>query len=387
MTGDAADTSASPLFQPLMLRSIEIPNRLIVSPMCQYSADGDGVATDYHLVQLGRYALGGFGLAVVEATAVTREGRITHGDLGLWSDDQIPGLSRLASFLTAQGTVPGIQLGHAGPKSSSQKPWEGNSPLGPEDAARGVAPWLTVSVSTEPVPTRAPAPAALSVNAIGDVIGAYAAAARRALQAGFQYLEVHAAHGYLLHRFLSPLTNRRTDEYGVSGEGRQRLLFEVVSAVRSVWPADLPLGVRISAVDGVAGDIDLGDTIALSRGLKRLGVDIIDCSSGGIGGAYQQSIHPGFQVPYAEAVRKEADIATIAVGLILDPRQAEQVIAGGQADLVALAREALVNPNWAARARTELKVDERPFDNWHPQAAWWLAGRGKVLSDLGMEVI
>ncbi len=359
----------------------------MVSPMCQYSADDDGVATDYHLVQLGRYALGGFGLAVVEATAVTRDGRITHGDLGLWSDDQIPGLSKLADFLTRHGTVPGIQLGHAGPKSSSQKPWEGNGPLGPEDAARGAAPWQTVSVDTQPSRTGGPAPLALSPEGIADIVDAYAAAARRAKEAGFQYLEVHAAHGYLLHRFLSPLTNTRTDEYGGSREGRQRMLLEVVSAVRSVWSGDLPLSVRISAVDGVAGDVDLADTIALGHALKQIGVDIIDCSSGGIGGAYQQPIHPGFQVPYAEAVRKEAEIPTIAVGLILNPLQAEQVVADGHADLVALAREALVNPNWAARARTELKVDERPFDSWHPQAAWWLAGRGRVLDSLGMDVI
>jgi 2,4-dienoyl-CoA reductase-like NADH-dependent reductase (Old Yellow Enzyme family) len=387
VTGSAVRPNSSPLFQPLKLGSIEIPNRLMVSPMCQYSAGDDGVATDYHLVQLGRYALGGFGLAVVEATAVTRDGRLTHGDLGLWSDDQIPGLGRLAGFLTSHGTVPGIQLGHAGPKSSSQKPWEGNGPLGPEDATRGSAPWQTVSVSTEPSRTRGPAPAALHVDEIPDIIAAYVAATRRAIEAGFQYLEVHAAHGYLLHRFLSPLTNTRTDEYGATQEGRHKLLLEVVSAVRAVWPADLPLSVRISAIDGVAGDIDLADTIAISRQLKQRGVDIIDCSSGGIGGAYKQSIHPGFQVPYAEAVRKEADIATIAVGLILNPRQAEQIIADGQADLVALAREALVSPNWAARARTELQVDENPFDSWHPHAAWWLAGRSDVLSSLGMDVI
>ncbi|MBI3225446.1 MAG: NADH:flavin oxidoreductase/NADH oxidase [Mycolicibacterium cosmeticum] len=375
---------SSALFQPITLRSVEIPNRVMVSPMCQYSAGEGGAATDYHLVQIGRYALGGFGLVVVEATAVTPEGRITHGDLGLWSDQQTAGLARMADFLSRHGSVPGIQLGHAGPKASAQKPWEGNGPLGMDDAARGALPWQIVSVSSEPAGPGWPAPAALDVAAIHQLIDAYAAAARRAREAGFRYLEIHAAHGYLLHSFLSPLTNTRADEYGGSRQARQRFLLEVTSAIRSVWPSQYPLGVRISAVDGVAGAIDLTDTVSLSRELKQLGVDIIDCSSGGVGGAYQQPIDLGFQVPFAEAVRQHAEIATVAVGLILEPNQAEQIIAAGRADIVAIAREALVDPNWAVKARLQLQTAERSFDHWHPQAAWWLQGRERLLRKLGI---
>jgi 2,4-dienoyl-CoA reductase-like NADH-dependent reductase (Old Yellow Enzyme family) len=372
--------STPALLQPLTLRGLTLRNRLAVAPMCQYSVT-DGLVGDYHLVHLGRFALGGFGLVIVEATGVTAEGRISHGDVGLWSDDHIPGLARIADFLHAEGAAAGIQLAHAGAKASSRRPWDGGGPVTAENARRGEAPWPTVSASEVPVGPGWPTPHALSVEELGEVREAFVAAARRAVTAGFDLVELHAAHGYLLHQFLSPLTNRRTDEYGGSLDGRMRFPLEVAEAVRAVWPADRPLLVRVSAVDGSREGITLDDTVAFARELKALGVDAVDASGGGIGGGWEHPLGYGYQVPFAARIRAEADLPTMAVGLIVDARQAEAIVADGAADLVALAREAQDDPNFAVHAARELT--EGSYELYPVQAGPRLAGRGKLLGSLG----
>jgi 2,4-dienoyl-CoA reductase-like NADH-dependent reductase (Old Yellow Enzyme family) len=372
--------STPAVLQPLTLRELTLRNRLVVAPMCQYSVT-DGLVGDYHLVHLGRFALGGFGLVIVEATGVTADGRISHGDVGLWSDEHIPGLARIADFLHAQGAAAGIQLAHAGAKASSRRPWDGGGAVTPENARPGEAPWPTVSASDVPAGPGWPTPHALTVAELGGVRDAFVAAARRALTAGFDVVELHAAHGYLLHQFLSPLSNRRSDEYGGSLEGRMRFPLEVVDAVRAVWPADRPLLVRVSAVDGSGQGITLEDTVAFARELKARGVDAVDVSGGGIGGGWEHPLGYGYQVPFAARIRDEAGIATMAVGLIVDARQAEAVVADGAADLVALAREAQDDPNFAVHAARELT--EGSYELYPVQAGPRLAGRGKLLGSLG----
>ena len=372
--------STPAVLQPLTLRDVTLRNRLIVAPMCQYSVT-DGLVGDYHLVHLGRFALGGFGLVVVEATGVTADGRISHGDVGLWSDEHIPGLARIADFLHAEGAAAGIQLAHAGAKASSRRPWDGGGPVTAENARPGAAPWPTVSASDVPAGPGWPAPHALTVDELADVRDAFVAATRRALTAGFDVVELHAAHGYLLHQFLSPLSNRRSDEYGGSLEGRMRFPLEVVDAVRAVWPADRPLLVRVSAVDGSGEGITIEDTVAFARELKARDVDAVDVSGGGIGGSWEHPLGYGYQVPYAARIRAEAGIATMAVGLIVDARQAEAIVADGSADLVALAREAQDDPNFAVHAARELT--EGSYELYPVQAGPRLAGRGKLLGSLG----
>jgi 2,4-dienoyl-CoA reductase-like NADH-dependent reductase (Old Yellow Enzyme family) len=362
------------------VRGLSLRNRLVVAPMCQYSVT-DGLVGDYHLVHLGRFALGGFGLVIVEATGVTAEGRISHGDVGLWSDDHIPGLARIAEFLHAQGAAAGIQLSHAGGKASSRRPWEGGGAVTAENALPGEDPWPTVSASDVPTVPDAPAPHPLSVEELADIRAAFVAAARRSLTAGFDVIELHAAHGYLLHQFLSPLTNRRTDTYGGSLEGRMRFPLEVAEAVRAVWPADKPLFVRVSAVDGSRQGITIEDTVAFARELKALGVDVIDVSGGGIGGGWEHPLGYGYQVPFAARIRKEADIATMAVGLVVDPRQAEAIVADGSADLVALARQAQDDPNFAVHAARELTGGS--YDTYPIQAGPRLGSRERVFEKLG----
>lgn len=377
--------SGSSLSSALTLRSITLKNRLAISPMCQYSAT-DGVADDYHLVHLGRFALGGAGLVFVEATAVVPEGRITHGDLGLWSDDHMPGLRRIATFLREHGAVPAIQLAHAGRKASMQRPWYGNGPLNDEDVRRGDRPWEIVAPSAVPVGEGWLTPREMTPGDMAALKDAWCQAARRALDAGFEVLEVHAAHGYLLHSFLSPLSNRRTDAYGGDLESRCRFPLEVVEAVRAVWPEDKPLFVRVSAVDGMEGGWELDDTVAFARRLKALGVDVVDCSSGGLAGsatAARVRRGPGFQVPFAGRIREDVDIATMAVGLILTPRQAEEVLDNGQADIIAIGREALFNPNWPVHAMRELDA-ESGFGPWPVQSGWWLENRDRALGRLGI---
>ncbi|WP_137123806.1 NADH:flavin oxidoreductase/NADH oxidase [Roseomonas sp. HF4] len=379
---------SSLLFSPLTLRGLTIPNRAVVPPLCQYSA-GEGMANDWHLVQLGRFAVGGFGLVFSEVVSVLRDGRITHGDLGLWNDDQIAPLKRVVDFVRAQGAVPAIQLGHAGRKGSMQRPWEGNGPLGPDQFAKGEVTWDIVSAVAQPIGEGFLTPAALDAAGMARIADAFAAAARRARACGFEAVEVHCAHGYLLHQFLSPLSNTRNDAYGGDLAGRMRFPLDVIRAVRAAWPEDRPVFVRISAVDGLDGGWDMADSLAFAAAMKPLGVDVVDCSSGGIGGSATGSKRVprgyGFQVPYAAEIRREVAIATMAVGLITGPHQAEAVLSNGEADLVAIGREAMANPNWALMARGVLEpgTTEEVFAPWPPQHGWWMEKRAAVMAALG----
>ena len=337
------------LFDSLPLRGVTLRNRIAVSPMCQYSAS-DGCANDWHLVHLGSRAVGGAGLVIAEATAVTPSGRISPQDLGLWSDAQVEPLARIVRFLEGEGAVAGIQLAHAGRKASTLRPWDGTG-----TAATSAGGWTdVVGPSAIPFDDVSITPLALSEPDIASVVGAFAVAARRALAAGFRVVELHAAHGYLLHEFLSPLSNRRTDSYGGSFENRTRIVREVVDAVRRVWPDALPLFVRVSATDWIDGGWDLEQTVELARLLKDHGVDLIDCSSGGNATGVRIPMTPGYQVPLAERVRRDAGIATGAVGLITGAAQADEIIRQGQADLVLLARELLRDPYWPLHAAAEL---------------------------------
>src|SRR5215210_6820958 len=295
------------LLSPLTLRGVTLPNRLVVAPMCQYSVT-DGLVSDYHLVHLGRFALGGFGTVLVEATGVTPEGRISHGDVGLWDDGQIPGLARIVDVLHAEGAVAGIQLAHAGSKASSLRPWDGGGAVTTENTRPGEQPWQTVSASEVAPAPGYPVPHALTADELAGVREAFVAATRRALTAGFDLIEVHAAHGYLLNQFLSPLTNRRTDGYGGSLEGRMRFPLEVVEAVRAAWPEDKPLFVRISAVDGSRAGLTIEDAVVFARELRARGVDVVDVSGGGLGGGWQHPIGYGYQVPFASQIRADAGI-------------------------------------------------------------------------------
>lgn len=372
------------LFEPVTLRDVGLRNRLAVPPMCQYQAE-DGFVTTYHTVHYGKLALGGFGLVIVEATAVSPEARITHGDVGLWRDEQVEGLAGIAAFMKAQGAVPGIQLAHAGPKASMQRPYHGDGPLNEADIARGDRPWAIVSASAQAVDQGWLVPEALDTAGVDKVKADFAAAARRALKAGFEVVELHCAHGYLLNSFLSPLTNHRTDAYGGSRENRFRLPLEIARELRAIWPADKPLFVRVSAVDGLKTGVTIEDTVVFAEALKAVGVDVVDVSSGGVGVTYEHPSGYGHQVPYAERVRRDTGLKTMAVGLIVDPFQAEQVVAEGHADLVAIGREALRNPNFALDAEQALGAapQDAPYESWVPQLGWWLNGRERKLRRLG----
>ena len=368
------------LFRPFTIRGVTSRNRIVISPMCQYTAH-DGHLEDWHLVNLGRFATGGAGIIITEATAVQKSGRITHGCPGLWADSQIAGHARIASFVERFGAVPAIQLGHAGRKSGMQRPWFGNGPLNEADFARGDMPWTPVGPSEVPVADGWPVPHALSVEEIATLLEDYKSAARRAIAAGYKIIELHGAHGYLVHSFLSPLSNKRSDAYGGDLQGRMRLALEAAEAVRSVMPDNMPLFFRTSAVDGSPDGWQIEDTVILARELKAHGVDVMDCSSSGIAGAATAAgggkRQPGFQVPFAEKVRNEAEIATQAVGLITHAEQAEAILADGKADLIAIAREALVDPNWAHSAARALGHG-LDFGNWPDQSGWWLAMREKT---------
>ncbi|MCA3130136.1 MAG: NADH:flavin oxidoreductase/NADH oxidase [Betaproteobacteria bacterium] len=369
------------LFQPLRLRGVELPNRVVISPMCQYSAT-DGMANDWHFAHLARFALGGAGIVFTEATAVQREGRITHGDLGIWSDAHVEPLRRIAAFLKSQGSVPAMQLGHAGRKASMQRPWHGNGPLDSADHDRGERPWTVLAPSAIAMDEGWLVPQEMRLEDIEELRHSFREAARRALEAGFEVIELHGAHGYLLHEFLSPLSNTRSDAYGGSFDNRVRLALELAADLRAAWPADKPLFFRVSSVDGVEGGWTIEDTVVLARRLKSLGVDVMDCSSGGLLGsatAARVKRFPGFQVPYAAQVRREAAMPAMAVGLILDGRQAETVLAAGEADLIAVGREALNDPNWALHAREALDADPE-YTAWPVQTGWWLDKRCKSLA-------
>nr|AFK73189.1 old yellow enzyme OYE5 [Achromobacter sp. JA81] len=346
--------------------------------MSQYSAV-EGKVQPWHREHTLAQARGGAAAFMVEASAVTRDGRGTWGDLGIWNDNHIEGLRELADIIARQGAIPAIQIGHAGRKASTQRPWEGNRPLA---ATHGDEPaWPTLGADAIPIAPGMDAPRRLDADGLAGICGAFAAAARRAAKAGYRMVEVHAAHGYLLHSFLSPLSNRREDEYGGSLENRMRFPLAVVRAVRDALPADCVLSVRISAVDGASGGWTLADSIELARRFKALGVDIVDCSSGGILGPATASTDPqavrrgpGFQVPFANAVKHEAGIPTLAVGLIVQASQAQAILAENKADLIAIGRQALVDPHWPLRARRELGLDP-DYAAWPRQYGWWLARR------------
>ena len=334
------------LFEPLQLRGLTLANRILVSPMCEYSSE-DGFANDWHVVHLGSRAVGGAALVLTEATAVTPEGRISPQDLGIWSDAHIEVLTRITRFIRNQRRASGMQLAHAGRKGSTHRPWEGSG-------AVETGGWVPVGPTTEPFASGFPEPLALDVPGINAITQAFREAAARAVTAGFDVVEVHAAHGYLLHEFLSPLSNTRTDEYGGSFENRIRFCLEVVDAVRAVWPERQPVLVRISATDWVEGGWDIEQSVELARRLKQRGVDLIDCSTGGNVPSAKIQLGPGYQVPFAARIRKEAAIPTGAVGLITDPAQANTIVGEGQADCVLLARELLRDPYWPLRAAREL---------------------------------
>ncbi|GAA4314081.1 NADH:flavin oxidoreductase/NADH oxidase [Nibribacter koreensis] len=317
--------------------------------MCQYSSE-DGFANDWHLVHLGARAVGGAGLIILEATAVSPEGRITPDDLGLWKDEHIPFLQLIVSFLHSQGSVAGIQLAHAGRKASHQSPWKGGTPILPQEENG----WQTVAPSAIPFLAEEPAPLALDQAGIEKVVTDFKAAAQRAFTAGFKVIELHGAHGYLLHEFLSPLSNHRTDQYGGSFENRIRLLLEITQAVRSVWPEEYPLLVRLSATDWTEGGWTIEDSIALAKILQEYGVDLIDCSTGGNVPKAPIPVGPLYQLPFAEQIKKEAGILTGAVGIITTAQEAEAIISGGQADLVLIARQSLRDPHFPLRAAHEL---------------------------------
>jgi 2,4-dienoyl-CoA reductase-like NADH-dependent reductase (Old Yellow Enzyme family) len=377
------------LFSPFKVRDVEFRNRVVISPMCQYSAV-DGHAGDWHLVHLGQFALGGAGAVLVEATAIQERGRITHGDVGLWKDSQVEPLARIVQFLRRHGSRAGIQLGHAGRKASSQAPWHGNGPLTEQDMQlRGEAPWETISSGSQPMAPDWHAPRPMPVPEIDELVEDWARAAERADRAGFDFLEIHAAHGYLLHQYLSPLCNDRTDSYGGSLANRMRLTIRVAQAVRRAWPAHKPLFARLSVVDGGDGNgWGLEDSITLARELQEVGVDVIDCSSSGLGGPATAATAKrglGFQVQLAAEVKRRTPIATMAVGLIVDPWQADDVLRQGNADFIAIGREALADPRWPARAEMALRDTElADFTEWPHQYGWWLARRERILSNLGM---
>ncbi|MFI5165738.1 MAG: NADH:flavin oxidoreductase/NADH oxidase [Thermoanaerobaculales bacterium] len=351
----------SVLFSPLKLRGVTMRNRVFVSPMCQYSSD-DGMPTDWHLVHLGSRAVGGAGLVMVEATAVSPEGRISPRDSGIWSDAHGQAFRRIAAFVAEQGAVPGIQLAHAGRKASTDVPWHGGGPIPPERGG-----WQPVGPSSLPFDTGYPAPRELTPAELDQVAGEFAAAARRASAAGFRVVEIHMAHGYSLHSFLSPLSNRRTDEFGGSLEGRMRFPLAVTRAVRGAWPEELPLLVRISATDWAEGGWDWPSSVELARRLREAGVDMVDCSSGGLVPGAKVPVGPGYQVPFAAAIRHESAVPTAAVGMITQPAQAEQIVATGQADAVLLAREFLRDPYWPLHAARALGVD-MPWPNQYLRA-------------------
>jgi 2,4-dienoyl-CoA reductase-like NADH-dependent reductase (Old Yellow Enzyme family) len=344
-------------FEPLSIRSIKLKNRIVVSPMCEYSSE-DGFANDWHLVHLGSRAVGGAGLVFTEATAVSPEGRITPDDLGTWKDEHIEFLKRITSFITAQGAVPGIQLAHAGRKASHSSPWKGNRPLTEDEGG-----WITLAPSAIAYRNSDPLPKEMSIEDIEQLKKDFRDAALRAIQAGFKVIEIHAAHGYLLNEFLSPLSNTRTDDYGGSFENRIKLLIEVVAAVRAVFTEKLPLFVRISASEWVEDGWSIDDSVQLSKILKDKDVDLIDCSSGGNSSHQKIDVKPLYQLPFAEKIKKEARILTGAVGMITTPQEAEEILQSGQADLIIMARQLLRDPYFPLHAAKALNTDV----NWPVQ--------------------
>jgi 2,4-dienoyl-CoA reductase-like NADH-dependent reductase (Old Yellow Enzyme family) len=336
------------LFEPIQLRGLTLRNRIVVSPMCQYSSN-EGFANDWHFVHLASRAVGGAGLVFTEAAAVTADGRISPDDLGIWNDVHAAPFERIARFVKGEGAAFGMQLAHAGRKASTKRPWDGTGPVSPDDGG-----WQPIGPTSTPFSEHYPMPRAMTKDDIANVVDAFRRAAYRARRVGFDVIEIHAAHGYLIHEFLSPLSNTRTDEYGGSFDNRIRLCLEVVTAVREVWPEDLPCFVRISATDWTEGGWDIEQSVELVRRLGGLGIDLVDCSSGGNMFNAKIPLDPHYQVQFAERIRKDAAVATGAVGLITKPVEADAVIRSGQADVVLLAREMLRDPYWPLRAAREL---------------------------------
>jgi len=359
----------------MQLRGARLRNRIVVSPMAQYSAE-EGKATDWHFAHFAKLAIGGAALVFTEAVKVERRGSGTVGDLGLWSDAHVAPLARIASVVKAHGGIPGIQLNHAGRKAGTFRPWEGFGPLDRTRPLQDQDHWEVVGPSAVPHLAEWPVPRALASSEVADVVDAWTAAARRAASAGFEVLEIHGAHGYLVHQFLSEAANRRTDRYGGDLANRMRFALEIAEAVRGAWPYDRPLFFRTSAVDALGWSLD--DTVKLARELKGIGVDVVDCSSGGMGTgsptASPRGLTLGYQVPYASRVRQDTGMATMAVGLIVSGRQAERILQRGEADLIAVGREMLLDPHWPVRAAMEL-TGNRAFELLPPQYGWWLERR------------
>jgi len=373
------------LFTPLTIRGITLPNRIVISPMAQYQAQ-NGYPVPHHLVHYGKFALGGAGLVFVEATGVTRTGRITNGCLGLWEDGQAEALQPITRFLRDNGSKSAIQIGHGGRKASMQRPWHGNGPPTEADRARGDEIWEPMAASDRPLDEGWLKPKQMDEGDMAAIRQAFADAARRALDAGFDIVEIHMAHGYLLHSFLSPLSNFRTDAYGGSLEGRMRFPLEVVEAVRAALPDETPMFVRISAVDGIVDGWDIEDSVAFAHELKARGVDVVDCSSGGHSskGATNANLKrsPGYQAPFAERIRQEVGMMTQAVGLIRDGRLAEELLQKGSADLIAIGRQALWDPFWALHAAEQFGLTAN-YEAWPQPYAWWLEKWDKGLRSSG----
>jgi 2,4-dienoyl-CoA reductase-like NADH-dependent reductase (Old Yellow Enzyme family) len=375
------DATAPLLFQPLALRELVLKNRIVISPMCQHAAEG-GHATPWHLVHLGKFALGGAGLILTESTAVDPSGRIGHADLGLWKDSQTDALKGVVDFVHANGAAIGVQLAHAGRKSGSQPLWEGGAALTEEQLAADGEPWRRLGPIALAAGPGWSTPEVLDDAGIARVIDAFAAATVRADEAGFDVVELHFGHGYLVASFLSPNSNHRTDAWGGDRAGRMRLALEIARRVRAAWPAHKPLFCRISALDGSIDGWNLEDSVVLARELSECGVDVIDCSSGGLTEETRALPVPrglGFQVPFSEQIRREAGVRTLAVGMIVDPQQAEEVLAAGKADLVALGREALFDPYWAHHAAAAMGVDPQ-YKLWPERHGVWLQKRAPGLA-------
>ena len=378
---DNIDTARPLLFQPFTMRGLTIKNRLVVPPMVHYRAGPGSTCDTFHTVHLGRYALGGFGLVFVEATAVEEVGLINEHDLGIWNNAQAQSFKPLIAFMKGEKTAIGIQLAHGGRKSSSQRAMDGMGPLTEQQIKAGAKLWQPVGPTSEPVADGWLTPHQLTTDECKAMVRTWANAARHAVAAGFDVIEIHTAHGYLLASFLSPVSNTRNDEYGGDRNGRMRLPLEIVEAVRREMPDTMPLFVRVSAVDGAASGWNMDDTVAFAVELKARGVDVVDCSSGGISGSATAAQVPrglGFQVPYAERVRKEAGIASMAVGIILEAEQAEAVLAKGQADLIAVGRQSQFNPNIAQHWAHDLGLNGR-FEEWTPEYGWWLEKRMRTI--------
>lgn len=371
-------SSSVPLFTRVRARSVEARNRIVISPMQQYMAGKDALPTGWHLNHLERLSIGGAGLVFTEALAVEKEGRATHADIGIWNDAQAEALKPIAEAIGRHGALPGAQLIHAGRKASVQVPWDGYQSLNAGDAARGNPPWPTVAASAIPANEGWQVPAPMTHDQIRRTCDNFAKAARRAANAGFQVLNIHGAHGYLIHSFLSPLANVRTDEYGGDLTGRMRFALEVAEAVRAEWPSHLPIFYRLSCVDDLTGGWTLDETVVLARELGARGIDVIDCSSRGLGerGTLAPGREPGYQVPYSERVRRETGLNTMTVGLIREATLANEIVASGRADWVAIGRESLYNPHWPLQAAVELGADPE-YKTWPPSYGWWLSRRDR----------